>query len=417
MIDIKWLRDNPESLKANCLRRGHTDVDIDAMAALDKEIRELRTKSETLQSERNRLSKLCRDDSSARDQVKAIKEEIAAIEPLLAEKDALLFEKLSWLPNALAPEVPDGGGDMDNKEIRKMGTLPQFSFKPRDHQDLGDLLGIIDTARGAKVAGAGFYYWVGKGAILAQSVFFWVQKVLAERGFTPFMTPCTAKEQTLFGTGYLPFFRDQTFKLEGLDLALIGTSEQTLVGFHADEILDADKFPLCYTAYTPCFRTEAGSYGKASRGIFRVHQFHKVEQIVFCLPEDSEKYHKMCLDNEEFILQQLGLPYHVVDVCVGDMGAPGYRKYDIEAWFPGFDSYREVTSNTNLTDFQARRLNIRYKNKEGKNQFVHTISATAVTDRCIIAILENFQQEDGSIVIPEVLRPYTGFDSIQPPKK
>ena len=199
------------------------------------------------------------------------------------------------------------------------------------------------------------------------------------------------------------------------DLALIGTSEQTLVGYHADEILDAATLPRCYTAYTPCFRTEAGSYGKESRGIFRVHQFHKVEQIVFCLPEESPKYHEVCLANEEYMLQQLGIPYRVVNVCVGDMGAPGYKKYDIEAWYPGFGAYREVTSNTNLTEFQSRRLNIRFKDeKANRRGFVHTISATGVTDRVVCAILENYQQEDGSVIVPEVLRPFTGFDKITP---
>ncbi len=415
MIDIKWLRENPETLKANCVRRG-CDADIDAMVVLDKKIREIRTQVENMQAERNALSKRCKDDPSARDLVKEIKEKLTALEPELDQLDAQLFEQMSWLPNALDPAVPDGNTDEDNKLIRHVGELPKFDFQPRDHQDLGDLLGIIDTARGAKVAGTGFYYWVGKGAILAQATFFWVQKVLAERGFTPFMTPCTAREKTLFGTGYFPFFKDQSFKIEGLDIALIGTSEQTLVGYHADEILDGDKLPLKYTSFTPCFRTEAGSYGKASRGIFRVHQFHKVEQIIFCTPEMSEQHHLECLANEEFILQQLGIPYRVVDVCVGDMGAPGYRKYDIEGWFAGFNAYRELTSNTNLTDFQARRLNIRFKNKISKG-FVHTISATAVTDRCIIAILENFQREDGSVVIPEVLRPFTGFDVIEAPQK
>ena len=240
---------------------------------------------------------------------------------------------------------------------------------------------------------------------------------LIKKGFTPMITPCLAKERTLYGTGYLPFFADQTYKLEREDLALIGTSEQTLVGYHADETLEAEKLPICYTAYSPCFRTEAGSYGKASRGIFRVHQFHKVEQIIFCKPEDSVNQHLFALENEEMLLQKLGLPYHVVDVCVGDMGAPGYRKYDIEAWFPGFNGYREVTSNTNLTEFQSRRLNIRYKGKDGSKGYVHTISATAATDRVAICILENYQQADGSVIIPEVLRPYTGFDRIEAPAK
>ncbi|MBO5924337.1 MAG: serine--tRNA ligase, partial [Lentisphaeria bacterium] len=195
-----------------------------------------------------------------------------------------------------------------------------------------------------------------------------------------------------------------------------GTSEQTLVGFHADEVLDGATLPRFYTAYTPCFRTESGSYGKASLGIFRVHQFHKVEQIIFCKPQDSVKYHDFCLENEEYLLQQLGLPYHVVNVCVGDLGAPGYKKYDIEAWFAGFDAYREVTSNTNLTEFQSRRLNIRYKDGDERG-FVHTISATAMTDRAAIAILENNQRADGSVVVPEVLRPFTGFDVIEPVKR
>ena len=251
---------------------------------------------------------------------------------------------------------------------------------------------------------------------MAQALFFWVQQQLVSRGFTLFMTPCVAKERTLFGTGYLPFFADQTFNLKDEDLALIGTSEQTLVGYHADDVLEGKDLPLCYTAYTPCFRTEAGSYGKASKGIVRVHQFHKVEQIIFCKPEDSVKYHDFCLENEEYLLQQLGLPYHVVNVCVGDLGAPGYKKYDIEAFFPSFGGYREVTSNTNLTEFQSRRLNIRYKDGDDKG-FVHTISATAATDRMLICIMENYQQPDGSIIIPEVLRPYTGFDKIEAPAK
>ncbi|WP_176013483.1 serine--tRNA ligase [Victivallis sp. Marseille-Q1083] len=413
MIDIKLIRDNIELVKANAARRG-CNVDIDALAALDRQYRELTTKVETMRAERNALSKECRDNPAARDQVKELKEKLAAAEPELDALQSKINEQLSWLPNLLAGDVPDGRDDADNVELRKVGVIPSFDFKVRDHQELGELLDIIDTQRGAKVAQSGFYYWKGKGAQLAQALFFWTQRELINRGFTLFMTPCAAKEKTLFGTGYLPFFADQTYKLEKEDLALIGTSEQTLVGYHADEVLDGGKLPLCYTAFSPCFRTESGSYGKASRGIFRVHQFHKVEQIIFCKPEDSVKYHEFCLANEEYLLQQLGLPYHVVNVCVGDLGAPGYKKYDIEAWFAGFGTYREVTSNTNLTDFQSRRLNIRYKDSDGKRDFVHTISATAMTDRALIAILENNQQPDGSVLVPEVLRPLVGFDRIEP---
>jgi len=416
MIDIKLVRDNPEFIKKNCERRG-AKVDVDAIVKLDAERKELLQKLETLRADRNRLSKECKDNPEAREKVKALKEEMALLEPREGELNAKLDELLSWMPNILDAEVPGGNTDADNKEIRKVGAIPSFDFKPRDHQELGEILDIIDAKRGAKVAQSGFYYWKGKGAMLCQAMFAWTQAQLVQKGFTPFMTPCVAKTQTLFGTGYLPFFSDQIYKLEKEDLALIGTSEQTLVGYHADETLDGASLPLRYTAFTPCFRTESGSYGKATRGIFRVHQFHKVEQIIFCHPEDSVKQHLFCLENEEALLQKLGIPYHVVDVCVGDMGAPGYRKYDVEAWFPGFGAYREVTSNTNLTEFQSRRLGIRFKDKDGNKGFVHTISATAVTDRVAIAILENFQRADGSVVVPEVLRPFTGFDVIEPKGK
>ena len=412
MIDIRILRNDPEMVKANCARRGCT-VDIDALHAQDQEHLALVKEVEAMRAERNTLSKQCRENPAAREQVKELKVVMAEKEAAMAELKAKIDEGLTWLPNFLADDVPDGHGDEDNEELRCEGTKPEFGFKPLDHQALGDKLGIIDTARGAKVAQSGFYYWVGKGAQLTNAMFFWAQQELVKRGFTLFTTPCAAKGHTLFGTGYLPFFADQTYNLADEDLALIGTSEQTLVGYHADETLDEATLPRCYTAFSPCFRTEAGSYGKASRGIFRVHQFQKVEQIVFCLPEDSPKYHDMCLENEEALLQGLGIPYRVVNVCVGDMGAPGYKKYDIEAWYPGYGGYREVTSNTNLTDFQTRRLNIRYKGAAGKG-FTHTISATGVTDRVVCAIMENFQQEDGTIVVPDVLRPLTGFDTIEP---
>lgn len=414
MLDINLIREQPELVREVSRRRGG-NVDIDAIVAVDRKHRELLQRIEQLRAERNRLSKECRDNPAAREQVKTLKEELGSLENEQREAEGQLQEMLAWLPNLLADDVPDGKDDADNQELRRHGDQPRFSFKPKDHQELGEKLDIIDAQRGAKVAQAGFYYWKGQGAQLCNALFFWTQQELAKRGFTSFITPCAAKEKTLFGTGYLPFFAEQTYRLEGEDLSLIGTSEQTLVGYHADEILEAGRLPLLYSSFSPCFRTEAGSYGKAARGIFRVHQFHKVEQIVFCLPDDSPRYHQMCLDNEEYLLQQLGLPYRVVNVCVGDLGAPGYKKYDIEAWFAGFGDYREVTSNTNLTDFQSRRLNIRYKDKDGNRGFVHTISATAVTDRVAIAVLENFQQADGSVVIPEALRPFTGFDRIDSP--
>ena len=414
MIDIKLIRENAEMLQKNCQRRGYP-IDMAGLVKLDADCRALGVEIETLRSERNRLSKECAANPEARDRVKQIKLQLGEKENKFDTLQERIRQVLIRMPNLLADDVPDGTDDTGNVEIKKVGTIPTFDFPIKDHQQLGEDLDILDIARGAKVAQTGFYYWKGQGAMLAQAFFFWVQKFLVERGFTMFMTPCAAKERTLFGTGYLPFFADQTYNLTGEDLALIGTSEQTLVGYHADDVLDGAELPLCYTAYTPCFRTEAGSYGRASRGIFRVHQFHKVEQIVFCKPEDSVKYHEFCLENEEALLQALGLPYHVVNVCVGDLGAPGYKKYDIEAYFPSFGGYREVTSNTNLTSFQSRRLNIRYKDG-AERDFVHTISATAATDRMLICIMENFQQADGTIIVPEVLRPYTGFDRIVPKK-
>ena len=415
MIDIKLIREHSDLVQNNCARRGYP-VDIEGLLKLDTAARQLTQEIEELRAERNRLSKLCAADPSARERVKVLKVDLGKKENALNALSEKINKTMIRLPNLLAPDVPDGLDDTANLEIRKVGNIRKFDFPIRDHQDLGERLDILDIARGAKVAQAGFYYWKGKGAILAQSLYFWVQRLLIDRGFTMFMTPCLAKERTLFGTGYLPFFADQTYNITGEDLALIGTSEQTLVGYHADDVLDADELPLKYTAFTPCFRTEAGSYGRASRGIFRVHQFHKVEQIIFCRPEESVKWHEFCLENEELILQKLNIPYHVVNVCVGDLGAPGYKKYDIEAWFPAFGVYREVTSNTNLTEFQSRRLNIRFKDGN-ERKFVHTISATAATDRLLIAIMENYQQADGSIVIPEALRDLCGFDIISPSKK
>ena len=415
MIDIKLIRENSELVQQNCAKRGYP-IDIEGLLKLDSEARQLQQEIEELRAERNRLSKQCAADPSAREQVKVLKIDLGRKEEACASLQEKINKVMVRLPNMLAPDVPEGVDDSSNLEIRKVGTIRQFDFPVRDHQDLGESLDILDIARGAKVAQTGFYYWKGKGAILAQALYFWVQRLLVDRGFTMFMTPCLAKERTLFGTGYLPFFADQTYNINGEDLALIGTSEQTLVGYHADDLLKGEELPLKYTAFTPCFRTEAGSYGRASRGIFRVHQFHKVEQIIFCKPEESEKWHEFCLENEELILQKLNIPYHVVNVCVGDLGAPGYKKYDIEAWFPAFGVYREVTSNTNLTEFQARRLNIRFQ-ENGERKFVHTISATAATDRLLIAIMENYQQADGSIVVPEELRALCGFDVIEPVKK
>ena len=415
MIDIRVLREDPEGVKENCRRRGCT-VDVDELCRKDGDYRGLLHAVENMRAQRKSLSRECRTNVAAREQVRELKERIGASEKQLAALKAEIDEAMDWLPNFLAEDVPEGASDQDNAAVRVCGERREFSFEPQPHDVIGERLGIIDTARGAKVAQSGFYFWCGEGAQLAAALFFWAQQELIKKGFRLFMTPCVAKPRTLYGTGYLPFSADQTYQLADEDIALIGTSEQTLVAYHTDETLEAKDLPLCYTGFTPCFRTEAGSYGKEVRGIFRVHQFHKVEQIVFCLPEDSPRCHDMCQENEEDLMAQLGLPYRVVNVCVGDMGAPGYKKFDIEGWFPGYGGYRELTSNTNLTDFQARRLAIRYRgDKDVGRGYVHTISATAVTDRWACAILENFQEQDGSVTVPEVLRALTGFERIAPP--
>lgn len=408
MIDIKLVRTDPELVKDLCRRRG-ADVDVDRLVTVDAELRRQTAEADAIRAERKQLR-----GPETRDRAAQLKARLAELEESARELELERDRLWSLLPNLLAPDTPEGRSEEDNVELRAWGTKPAFSFEPRTHETLGIDLGILDLERGSKVAGSGFYYWKGDGARLAWGIFSLALDALSGRGFVPMFTPVAASERTLYGTGYLPFSRDQIYKLDGDDLCLIGTSEQTLVGYHADELLAPETLPLCYTAFSPCFRTEAGSYGRASRGAFRVHQFHKVEQIVFCRPEDSEEWHQHCQDNAERLMQQLELPYRVVRVCLGDMGAPGYKKFDIEAWFAGFGSYRETHSNTNLLDYQTRRLAVRCKGAQGTFH-PHTISATMITDRALLAILENNQQEDGSVTIPPVLRPFvSGRESITP---
>jgi len=398
MIDLCIIRSNPDLIKSVCARRG-CDIDVDAFLTIDREYRNLLTELENLKAEQNKLG---RNDV---EQARKLKIEILS----LNKKKELLEKKRDdiWhiIPNLLSDDVPDGKSDADNVVIREWGLKPCFNYTPKNHEEIGEKLDILDTKRGAKVAKAGFYFWKNDGALLTWAVFNYAIDFLMKKGFSFFMTPIVGKDNTFFGTGYFPFFEGETFKIENENLNLIGTSEQTLVAFHGDENLST--LPLKYTAFSPCLRTEKGAYGKETRGIFRVHQFHKVEQIIFCKPEESVFYHNYCLEVIEEFMQSLCIPYRIVNVCIGDLGAPAYKKYDLESWFAGFGSYRETHSNSNLIDYQARRLNIKYKDKEsGKNAFVHTISSTMVTDRTVLSILENFQQEDGSVKVPDVLKHY-----------
>ena len=399
MIDIKFIRNNPEALKELCKKRGF-DVDVDRLVAADKELNIKKTELDQLRGESNRIA-----GTQDREKGKEIKIQINKLkeltDQLLIERDKLWAE----LPNLLAEDTPDGKDDSENVELRKCGEIPKFEYEPKTHDVIGADLDILDLQRGTKVAAAGYYYWKGDGARLVWAIYHLAMDMLVERGFELMLTPIVAKKQTFFGTGYLPFGEEDLYKIEREELYLIGTSEQTLVAYHDDEILQPDTLPRRYTAFTPCFRTEAGSYGRKAKGAFRVHQFHKVEQIIFCRPEESEKWHMECQKNIEDFMQLLELPYRVVRVCIGDMGAPGYKKYDVEGWFSGFQEYRETHSNTNLLDFQTRRLNTRCK-EEGNTFYPHTISSTMVTDRAALAIIENNQQPDGSILIPKALRKY-----------
>ncbi|MHB0938170.1 MAG: serine--tRNA ligase [Armatimonadota bacterium] len=401
MLDIKLIRTQPDTIRELCRKR-QCPVDIDRLLQVDAKLRQVTTELSARQHERKGLR-----GPEARERAVELKRRVAELEEQSRALEAERDELLSWLPNLLAPDTPDGEGDADNVELFTRGEIPRFDFTPKPHDVLGKELDILDLERGARVAGSGFYYWKGDGARLAWAIFTLAQGLLIEHGFTPLFTPVAARERTLYGTGYLPFFPEDIYHIGGEDLCLIGTAEQTLVGYHADEILPAEALPLRYCAFSPCFRTEAGAYGKAARGAFRVHQFHKVEQIVFCRPEESKAWHEACLQHETALMDLLEIPYRVVRVCVGDLAAPGYNKYDVEGWFAGFGGYRETHSNTNLTDYQTRRLNIRARTEAGL-VYPHTISATMITDRALLAILENNQQTDGTVVIPEVLRPALG---------
>lgn len=401
MLDIKLIRNNPESIRELCKRR-KSPVDFDRLLQQDERVRALTTQIESLRQQRKSGA-----SQAERDAAIAIRNEIGGLETELREAHAERDRLLSWVPNLLAEDTPVGEDDQGNVQLYTWGEQRKKDFDLATHEVIGRRLGIIDEERGARVAGSGFSYWIGDGARLAWGLFSLALDYLAQRGFQQMFTPVVAREHTLYGTGYLPFFPDQIYRVEGNDLNLIGTSEQTMVAYHGDEMLSEQKLPLLYTAFTPCFRTEAGAAGRETRGMFRQHQFHKVEQIVFCAPDASPDWLEKCRENAEAILQLLELPYRVVRVCDGDMGAPGFKKYDVEAWFPGFGSYRETHSITNLTEFQTRRLNTRYKS--GKQTiFPHTISATMITDRALLALLETHQRSDGGVDIPEPLRPFIG---------
>lgn len=425
MLDIKFVKENLDAVRTNIKNRFmHADPDL-AVKLYDERNQTLQLLEEK-RKRRNEVAEAMKgklephERTALIEEGKAIKEAIAQLETLLAEQEARYMAELRKIPNMAHPEAPVGKEDTDNLEIKRIGTVPSFSFTPKDHVTLGSELDIIDFDTAARVTGAKFYYLKNEGVILELALVRYALDKLIAKGFVPFITPDLAKTEILEGIGFNPRGSESNvYTLADEDLCLIGTAEITLGGYHANEILQKETLPLKLVGVSHCFRREAGAAGQFSKGLYRVHQFTKVEMFVYCLPEESDKYHEELRLIEEEIFSSLEIPFRVVDTCSGDLGAPAYRKWDLEAWMPGRNGgeWGEVTSTSNCTDYQARRLNIRYKDTDGKNKFVHMLNGTAIAcSRAIVALLENFQEADGSVRIPKSLVPYCGFERILPKK-
>jgi seryl-tRNA synthetase len=415
MLDPRLLRDDPDAV-ADSLRRRGSETDLGALISLEAEHRSALQQAEQLRARQKDAGKeiaTLEGDAkqSAIDEVSGL---AADVKEATARADELAERfRLAWLeiPNLVDPTAADGYTEDDNLEIKRHGDA---TTEGTDHSRLGESLDIIDTDRAAKVSGSRFGYLKGKGALLELSLVRWAMDHLDEVGFTPMIPPVLVREHALEGTGFFPEAREQVYEIPKDELFLVGTSEVPLAAYHGDEILDAAEMPMRYAGFSTCFRREAGTYGKDTAGIFRVHQFDKVEMFVFTTPEASAEEHDRLLEVEESLVRQLELPYRVVNVAAGDLGASAAKKYDIEAWFPGEQNFREITSCSNTTDYQARRLKVRFRG-EGGNTLAHTLNGTAcAVGRTILALLENHQQPDGSVLIPEALQRYTGFDRIGP---
>jgi len=422
MLDMRYIREHLAEVKENTTRRRVT-LDLDALIALDDRRLSALKRVEDMRRERNEVADKMKS-ASAEERPALIekgKELKTAVVELEAELEAVLpawQELLMQVPNLTHPSVPDGATDEENPEIARFGEVRTLSFTPKPHTELGKDLDLLDFERGTKVAGAKQYFMKGKLMLLEQALIQWTLKELVAEGFMPMATPDLAKDEVLVGTGFNPRGPEaQIYSIEGTDTSLIATAEIPLGGYYKDEIIDEDQLPIKFVGLSHCFRREAGTYGRESYGLYRVHQFTKVEMFVFATPSQSEAIHEEIRRLEERIFTKLGVPFRVVDICTGDLGGPAYRKYDLEAWMwgkgEGKGGWGEVTSASNCTDYQARRLNIRMRRKDGTIEYVHTLNGTAIAlSRGLISIMENFQEEDGSITVPEVLRPYTGFDKI-----
>jgi seryl-tRNA synthetase len=455
MLDVAYIREHLAEVKANVANR-NVKADVDRVVQLDDERKRLEQQTQTLQQRQNEVSKLIpKEKDAAKKQElivegKKLREQVAELTKQLDRVKDDLRAALVTIPNMTHPDAPVSTDPAGNKVIKKWGEPRKFDFPAKDHVALAEQLQLVDFEAGASVAGQKFYFLKNEAVLLEMALVQYAMQTLIKEGYTPVITPDVARVEVLEGIGFIPRDPDpnkrQIYSIADSDLCLIATAEITLGGMHRDQILDAAALPLKYVGLSHCFRTEAGAPGRDTKGLYRVHQFTKVEMFAFCAPEDSEKIHQELLRIEEGIFQGLGLPYHVIDTCTGDLGGPAYRKYDLEAWMPGRGAggeYGEVTSTSNCTDYQARRLNIRYKAPVQKPtvsrdlvdkvaeivskvpgqkapspkvmRFVHTLNGTAVAvTRAILAILENNQQADGSVVVPEALRPWVGKERIGP---
>jgi len=417
MIDIKLIRENPELVKSSQRGRGEDESIVDQLIEIDSKRREAISAFETVRAEQNLLSKsvgAAKGDEKAAllEKAKGLAAQVKEADAKRAELEAATNVIAKQLSNVLDPEAPIGGEE-DFKVIEHVGTPRTFDFEPKDHVELGKLLGAIDTERGAKVAGARSYYLTGPGAMLELALVNYAIAQASKAGFIPVIPPVLVNPPAMEGTGFLGQAAENVYHIEKDDVYLVGTSEVPLAAYHMDETLDAAKLPIRYTGYSPCFRREAGSYGKDTRGIIRVHQFEKVEMFVFAKPEDAKAEHKRLLQWEKDFLNAMGIPYRVLDIASGDLGSSANRKFDIEAWIPTQNAYREVTSTSNCTEFQARRLNIRMKDENGTRPLATLNGTLVAVPRMIVAILENNQNADGSVNVPEVLQSYMGTAKLE----
>jgi len=408
MLDIKFIRENKEAVKKNCELR-NIKCDIDRILELDEKRKDFIQKIDELKNEKNRLNEDAKKATNKEEIIekgKEIKEKLEKLTPEFEEAEKEWKKLIIRIPNISHPNSPIGKDDSENKEIERYGEPPKFSFTPKGHEELMKNLDLIDFERGAKVTGTKFYFLKNEAVFLEQALINYALDICAREGFLPFVTPDLAKDEVLLGIGYNPRGEEtQVYSVENTDLNLVGTAEVTMGGYHMNEIINENDLPLKYVALSHCFRTEAGSYGRHSAGLFRVHQFTKVEMFAYTLPEKSEEMHAYIKDMEVKIFKGLGIPFRVVDICTGDLGGPAYRKYDLEAWMTSRNGWGEITSTSDTTDYQARRLNVKVKRADGKKEFLHMLNGTAIaTSRALIAIIENCQQADGSIIIPEVLR-------------